>query len=268
MAEKTEKKKSRYNSIVPAVDQSMKLLQCLAESTSQRLTLTEICDRLELPKSKGYTILNTLIKHDFIEKDSQTKTYRLGLGIVSLARNVLNSIDIRDIVAPDLKNLASQTGLTAHYGVRTESRVYIIAKEESNENFGYNMRVGVSHPLTYGGHGKAIVAFMSEEDQRQVLEEEELCFYGYNKAVDMERLEKELEECKQKGYAIDAGDTNPDIRALCSASLDSENNVVGCVILIGVLRAPKIKTYGPLVVKTAAKISEKLGYMGNVYHKL
>lgn len=268
MAEKTEKKKSRYNSIVPAVDQTMRLLHCLADSSNQKFTLTEICDRLELPKSKGYTILNTLIKHDFIEKDSQAKTYRLGLGIVYLARNVLNSIDIRDIVSPELKKLAEDTGLTAHFGVRTDARLYIIAKEESNDNFGYNMRVGVSHPLTYGGHGKAIVSFMSEEDRRQVLEEEELCFYGYNKPVDLERLEKELEECKQKGYAIDAGDTNPDIRAICSASLNGENAVVGSVILIGVFRAPKIKTYGPMVVKTAARISEKLGYMGTVYQKL
>ncbi len=265
MAEQTEKKKSRYNSIVPAVDQSMRLLQCLAKSSNQKMTLTEICDRLELSKSKGYTILNTLIQYDFIEKDSQTKTYRLGLGIVYLARNVLNSIDIRDIVSPELKKLAMETGLTAHFGTRTDSRVYIIAKEESNENFGYNMRVGVNHPLTYGAHGKAIVAFMSEEDRQQVLEQEELCFYGYNKPVDMERLEKELEGCQQKGYAIDQGDTNPDIRAICSASLDGENKVVGSVILIGVFRAPKIKTYGPLVVKAAARISEKLGYMGSVY---
>ncbi|MFW2368030.1 MAG: IclR family transcriptional regulator, partial [Desulforhopalus sp.] len=120
-------KKSTYKSTVPAVDQAMRLLNCLAESPNPQLTLTEICGRLEISNSKAYTILNTLIGYDFIEKNPQTKTYRLGLGIVSLARNILNNIDVRDLVAQPLKKLAEETEMTAHFGLITGSRVYIIA---------------------------------------------------------------------------------------------------------------------------------------------
>jgi DNA-binding IclR family transcriptional regulator len=267
MADKSEKKKSNYNSIVPAVDQAMQLLASLGQSSNQGLTLTEICEQLDLPKSKGYTILNTLSQHDFVEKDSQTKTYRLGLKIVYLARNILNNIDIRDIVSPHLKKLATETGLTAHFGMRTDSRVYIIAKQESGDGLGYSMRVGVNHPLTYGAHGKAIVAMLPKEEQKEILAGEDLHFYGYNEKVDFDFLHKELEECRRIGYAVDPGDTNPDIRAICSASLGGDEKVVGSVILVGVFRQSKVKKYGPLVAQAAAHISATLGYCGSVTHK-
>jgi DNA-binding IclR family transcriptional regulator len=255
-------KKSNYKSTVPAVDQAMRLLNCLAESSTPQLTLTEICERLDIHKSKAYTILNTLVGYDFIEKNQQTKTYRLGLGIVYLARNILNNLDVRDLVAAPLKRLAVETDLTAHFGLITGSRVYIVAKEESDQAFGYSIRVGVHHHLTHGSHGKAIVAFMTESERQQILEQEELCFYGDAVPFDKKKLMDEFEEIRQTGYSVDARETNPNITGISSPVFDGGGSIMGCVILVGTFSKAKQKKNGPMVVKTAADISRILGFRG------
>lgn len=256
----SEKKKSNYNPIVPAVDQALELLNCLDRSSSSQLTLTQICDRLDLGKSKVFTILNTYIKHDFIEKDPQTKTYRLGLGIVYLARNILKNLNIRDIVQPHLKALAIETDLTAHFGQITGSRFYIIAREESNELIGYTMRVGVSHQLAHGAHGKAIVSSMGETERKQILSQASLGFYGDGEPVDMDRLERDFQACRKLGYAVDPGDTNPNITAISSPVFNGESNPIGAIVLIGAFDREKIKIFGPKVSREAISISRKLGY--------
>jgi len=240
----------------------MRLLNCLAESSSPQLTLTEICERLEIHKSKAYTILNTLVGYDFIEKNQQTKTYRLGLGIVYLARNILNNLDVRDLVAAPLKRLAVETHLTPHFGLITGSRVYIIAKEESDQAYGYNIRVGVHEHLTHGSHGKAIVAFMTESERQQILEQEDLCFYGDGVPFDKEKLMEEFEEIRQTGYSVDARETNPNIIGISSPVFDRSGSVMGCVILVGIFSKAKQKKNGSMVANTAIDISRILGFRG------
>lgn len=258
----TEKKKSKYRSTVPAVDQAMKLLNCLAESTNPQLTLTEICGRLEISNSKAYTILNTLMGYDFIEKNLQTKTYRLGMGIVYLARNILNKLDVRDLVAEPLKKLAKATELTAHFGLITGSRLYIVAKEEGTQSFGYNIRIGVHHHLTHGSHGKAIVAFMREEERKHILQQEELCFYGDGVPFDRIRLLEEFEEIRRTGYGVDSGETNPNIIGISSPVFNAEDTIMGCVILVGVYSQVNLEKIGYQVTNSALAISRTLGFRG------
>ncbi len=256
--------KSKYKSTVPAVEQSLKLLNFLAEHSDTSLTLTEICERLDIHKSKAYTILNTLIGYDFIEKNPRTKTYRLGLGIVHLARNILNNLNIREMVKGPLYQLAMETELTAHYGQIAGSNFYIIAKEESNTDFGYSMRIGISHDITHGAHGKAVVAFMPEEKRQEILGREYLCFYGDGKSVDMDKLLAELEEARTNGYATDIRVTNPNITAISSPVFEGGGSIVGCIILIGIFPRAKLKSFGKKVTEAAFDISHILGYRNNL----
>jgi len=258
-----KEKKSRYKSFVPAVDHALKLLNCLGESSHQQLTLTEICDRLEIPKSKGYTILNTLIAHNFIEKNQQAKTYKLGLGIVFLARNIINNLDIREIAQPYLKGLVEETEVTAHLGQISGSSFYIIAREENRKHFGYSMRVGDHQHITHGCHGKAIIAFLPENEREEILAQDKLYFYGDQATTNLDQLRKELKKCRQTGYAVDPGETNPNINAISSPLFSGDGKVIGAVIIIGAFNHSKIKTFGPKVVKTAKEISHKLGYRDN-----
>ena len=97
--------KSQYKPLVPAVEQASRILVCLSRGPKPKMRLIEICKEVGIHYSKGFSILNTLNQFGFVEKDPQSKTYSLGMGLVSLARNVLDHLDLRDFVVPYLEEL-------------------------------------------------------------------------------------------------------------------------------------------------------------------
>ena len=107
--ERKKKPKSVYRPIVPALEEAGRVLLCLGQSSSFRMTLTEICQQVGIHTSKAFSILNTLKQFGFVEKDPQTKTYSLGIGLVFLSRQVLDHLDYRGTIDPYLKKLARET---------------------------------------------------------------------------------------------------------------------------------------------------------------
>ncbi|MDR3554782.1 MAG: IclR family transcriptional regulator [Syntrophobacteraceae bacterium] len=253
-----EKRDSRYTPIVPAVDQAGRLLMCLGENTGASLTLTEICTRLGIHKSRGYTLLNTLQQFDLIERDEQTKTYRLGAGILHLARSIPTGLDPGQIAVPFLSQLAQETASAAYFGLVEGDRVQIVVGR-AGYRYGYSLSFGNSYHITHSAHGKAIAAFMAREKRERLLAGDALCFYGDGEPVDMARLQEELEACRKTGYAYDAGEINSGIMAISAPVFSASGDVMGCIILLGAFKPTKIVSYGPRVAATAAGMSRKLG---------
>ncbi len=215
-----------------------------------------------MPNSRAFTILNTLISYDIVVKEPRTKTYRLGFGNVYLARNVIDNLDIREIASPSLKNLAYETDSSTHLGLIDGDRFYMVAREENKKKYGYSVRVGARFHLTHRCHGKAIIAFMPDEDAERIIAGKDTEFYGEDKPLKIDYLKKELEKCRKTGYAVDLGETGPDIFAIGSPVLDAGGTVIGAIVLIGVFPKSKIKNIGPKVTVAAGNISKLLGYRG------
>lgn len=255
----SEKKPSAYKPTVPAVDQALKLLMHLAKNTEIKLTLTEICERVGIHKSKGYTILNTLKQYDLIQKDERTKTYGLGLGIVHLAHNVLDNMEIRDVAAPYLVKLANESKCTAHLLTINQDMVYVVSAYEGSPDIGFTLRKGFRYHISHGVHGKAIAAFLPDEELKKLLSGESLHFYGEGKPVDMNRLGKELAKVRENGYAFDQGILLPGITAISSPVFEKNGEIIGCVLLLGVFKDSGSTNYGIKVREAAKRISEVFG---------
>src|SRR4030043_2447687 len=106
------KGKSLYKPTVPAVEQASRVLLCLGESPNFKMRHTEIYNQIEIHKSKGHSILNTLKQFGLVEKDPQTKTYSLGPALLFLSRHVLDNLYYPEVVTPFLETLAKETGGT------------------------------------------------------------------------------------------------------------------------------------------------------------
>jgi DNA-binding IclR family transcriptional regulator len=202
-----------------------------------------------------------------VEKDPQTKTYSLGVGLVFLARNVLDNLDLRDIVEPCLGSLANETSSTALFGLISAEQVFIIAKHEADHNVGITIRLGHRFHITSGAHGKAIVAFMSDEKRQKILKRDKLYFYGDASAMDTKRLKKELLECRRSGFAQDKGGLQPGINAVSAPVFGPAGRIIGCVILIGTFPDALMQKHGQKVTGVVRRISRKLGADTDLVYK-
>jgi DNA-binding IclR family transcriptional regulator len=195
----------------------------------------------------------------FVVKNPQTKTYTLGPGLVFLARQVLENLDHRAVVSPFLMKLAKETSSTALFGLISGSQVFIVGKQEGDQNVGVTIGLGHRFHITSGAHGKAIAAFLPEHERDKILERKALYFYGKDTPMDRNRLERDLEACRKRGFAQDTGDLQPGILAVSAPVFDHLNRVAGCLILIGTFPRNKIGPYGDRVDRTARQISTRLG---------
>ncbi len=251
--------KSNYTGIVPAVDQAMKLLFCLGKSSTYKMNLTDICDKIGIHKSKGHNILNTLKQYEVITKDEKSKTYSLGSGLVYLARNVLDNLDWKDVAQPCLKSLSESTGYTALFCKKEKNQVYVVGKDEGSQEIGLTIRIGHRYHITHGAHGKVLVAFMGEAERRQILDNEPLLFNGGNQTVDRQQLEKEFSLCRKQGFAVDIGGMNQGMNAVSSPVFDPAGEIIGCILLLGTFSKHLLSSLGNKTCQTSRNISEKLG---------
>src|SRR5438552_3872013 len=130
---------------VPAVDRAARLLDLLARDTRD-WTLTELAQELSAHKGTTRDILLTLHRHGLVERDVQTRRYRLGLGAARLARAALGRLDLRGAVRPSLERLLAETGETVLLGVRSDQHVVIIDAAEPSDDLHMGASVGQKIP--------------------------------------------------------------------------------------------------------------------------
>jgi DNA-binding IclR family transcriptional regulator len=260
--------KTRYTPLVPAVQQGAEILICLAKSPTFKMRLTDICKQVGIHKSKGYSILHTLKNFGFVEKDPQTKTYSLGPALVFLSGRVLDNIYNQEKVAPFLESLAKETQSTAFFGLIVDTHLFVMAKHEAYSGVNISIRLGYRFPLTYRSHGKAILAFLPEEERERFLVSEKLLFYTDNTPVNMERLREDLVRCRQVGFAQDMGEMDPRYNSVAAPVFGHNGKVVACLVVVGVFDESSVEHFGYKVAECAKSVSYAFGAdVEKVYEK-
>ncbi len=254
-----EKKKSSYRPSAPAVEQAAQLLLCLGQSQDSDMGLTAICKEIGIHKSKGFSILNALAQFDLVTKDTKTKTYSLGPALMPLARKARDKLDINAIAKDHLQLLANNTKTSVLLGIISNDQLYISGKYDGNENLSVTIRQHQSLHITHGAHGKAIFAFMDESEQDRIFHSDQLHFHGDTCDLDKQTLEKELKDCRKKGFAVDNGKITPGITAVSSPVFDHNNQVTAAIILVGTFTEDKFNWLGQKTTATAKLISKKAG---------
>ena len=100
------------------------------------MTLTDICKTIGIYKSKGYSILNTLQKYGFVQKDPVGKVYYLGIGLIALSRRVLDNLNYNELADPFLRLLVQKTHCTALFCLINGTDTFVVAKARVDQNFG------------------------------------------------------------------------------------------------------------------------------------
>jgi DNA-binding IclR family transcriptional regulator len=251
------KSDDRY--LVPAVDQASRLLFYLAQADSTYATLTEICAKVGIHRSKAFSILRTLQKFGLVQKGSNGKGYGLGPGLIGLSRRFLDNLSTPRLAEPILEDLARKAGATAALGLIAEKNVFVVAKHEGSRPMGLTMRVGHRFPLTYGCHGKAIAAFLPEDELKDLLKDKKLYFMGDPERFDRDKIISELARCRKDWFAEDTEETAPGLNAVASPVLGPHGRPIGYVAVLGLPSAEVTHQCGPLVAEAGRALSRQLG---------
>jgi DNA-binding IclR family transcriptional regulator len=248
--------------MIQSVERAVLMLGLFSEDNSE-LKLQEICERMNLNKSTAHGILHTLKYHGLIAQNEENQRYRLGLNLIELAYRVQKGIDLREAAAPILKGISKRAWEFVNLGILDGHDVVYIDKSESTQAIRISTSVGSRNPAHSSAVGRAILAFLPEEEQPDHLPEVLIRSTPKTK-ICREEIIKELRLTKARGYSVLDGEFLNGILTVGAPIFNYENKAVGAISIAGPklrITEERITEMAGIVCQAAEKISEKLGYM-------
>jgi DNA-binding IclR family transcriptional regulator len=138
----------------------MEILQ-LVNANPQGLSLSEICQRLEMPKSSTHELLHAMEQQKFLQIDG--KRYKIGIRIFELGQTASRNLDILRAVRPHVKWLSSQSSMTTQFGILEKTEVIYLSKITSHEGIAVESQVGARMPAHATALGKAMLSLLPDE---------------------------------------------------------------------------------------------------------
>lgn len=252
----------RQNGLVPAVDRAIRILRTF-QSGEAAYGVSELSRLLDLNKSTVYDILNTLAHHGFVERDEETKKYRLGSALFHLGILVRPRLNVRDVAHPFVLDLADEVGETVILGTFTpDNDVVILDSAEPEFDMKISASIGTRVPHSAGVFGKIFHAAMDSQTLNGVLAVKPLRAYTERTIVDLAEYQRELERVRATGVAEEYEEYLDGVRAIGVPIVDREGNVIAALIVTGFSRhldAAKMARLRERLPEVGRRISELLG---------
>ena len=258
---------ARY--FVSTLARGMQVLEAFSLESPQ-LTLTEIAARVDLDKSTAFRLLYTLEQLGYLERDAQTRLYRLGLKPVQVGLTALNSLDLVQVAEPHLKALFARCGETTNMAVRDGRDILYVARHRTQQVLNVGLAAGSRLPVWCTSMGKAQLVDLSPEELGALIGDDVFPPAGPNAHHDLASLLADLQQIRARGYALNDEELAIGVRSVAAPVRDRSGRVVAAVNVsvpsARVSRAELEARIAPVVVETAGRISQALGAVPRSRH--
>jgi DNA-binding IclR family transcriptional regulator len=144
---------------VPAVRRAAAILAYLA-AQPRPMTLSQVANAVDVLPGSCLQILRELAQARLVALDARHKTWRLGQGLVDLARAVMRQDAFADAATPQLQEIAEMYGITATATAPCdEDHVACVALAQPAKAMSLNVTLGGRVPLLSGAAGRCFAAF-------------------------------------------------------------------------------------------------------------
>lgn len=225
-------------------------------ASKNSLTLQEIADRIELPKSTAFRIVRSLEQAGYLVR-LEDQRYCLSFRFTRLAGLVKSTLGIREIARPVMKELSEKISETvAIYTVMGRNRVCIDTIAASSSPLRTVMQPGEQMPLQAGSVSKVLLAWLPKTELAPFLPG-----VVRNSKMTQSALLAELAEVRERGYAITHGQRLEGLSAISAPIRDMNDEVHYCLTVNGptVRIEGHEKAFAKQVRSAADEISLQLG---------
>ena len=245
--------------MVNSVKRAVAILSLLGKEG--RLSLTQICKTLHIPKSTTFSILETLEVERLIEKDEPTGTFSLGVRLLELGQEAQKNFELRKVASPYLQHLNYVLDETVHLTVLDDDEVLYVECFESSKRLRTYSVIGVRGPLHCTAVGKAILAFLDDDQKIRLVNKLTLERFTKTTITDKKSLLEDLERVRKRGYSVDNVEHEEGVRCVGVPVYDNKGRV--CASISGPtqrITEEKVEDLARHAKDCALDISKRLGY--------
>ncbi len=250
--------------MVQAVERTLDILETLAGASGD-ISMSRLRVEVGLPLGTLHRQLRTLIERGYAAQDPETHLYGPGPKLLEVAARATGNgrFELRRIARPRLRELTAATGETSNLAVALDGESVYIEQTPSPRLVRALGEVGRRAPLYCTGRGKAILSAYPAERLEAYLSTAQLEPRTERTIVSPQALRAEVERVRVRGYAVDDGEREADVRCVASPVFDGTGVCVGAISVSGPatrLSWEVIPEIGERVRRTADECSAQLGY--------
>ncbi|MFF0905317.1 UNVERIFIED_CONTAM: IclR family transcriptional regulator [Kocuria sp. CPCC 205316] len=260
MTESPASATSREARAASVVSHALRVLRCFSVD-EPTLGVTEIAARVGLHKSTVSRLLATLEREDVVERDPQTRRYRLGLGLISVAGPLLAELDERRVAYPVLLELTERTRETSALLVWNGDQAVCVEQIPSPRQIKHTTPLGTRYSTALSS---SVQLFLAEQPAERV---RALLLSGIVELPDPTEasIDVYLESLRQvvdDGVAVNYGKTSVEEVGVAAAVRDHRDQLVAAVMVA----APRYRVtpeqaelLAAAAVAAAREVSQRLG---------
>jgi IclR family KDG regulon transcriptional repressor len=249
--------------LVSPVAKALAVLAFVEESGTE-VGLSDVARALGLPKTSAFRYLYTLAAAGFVAYGTGRDRYRAGPRLHRGRESEINIPRLRELALPVMSGLRKRFNETVNLGVPDRDRIVYVEMIESSRALRMQARIGERHPLNSTSLGKAILAFMPEEERTPLLSHPLQAMTGRT-TTDAALLRRQLRDVAKRGYAVEIGENEEGLMCIGVPILERSGRPVAALSV----SAPEARMTRPVRLDViaalragAATISRRLGYRG------
>lgn len=250
---------------VQAVTRALLLLELLAKETNP-VSLSEISQKAGLKMTTAHRLLTTLMNKGFVEQDSVTLRYQLGIKTFEIGNAALLVNDLRSIARPFLKQLLENINETINLAILEDTEVIYIDQIESTNIVIVKMfaRVGSRGPAYCTGTGKVLLSDLNNDELYKRFAAVNFVKFTENTITDIEQLIKVVTKIRYDGYALDFSERDPGVTCVAVPVKNFDGRIQAAISVSAPAQRMPMERINqeilPVLLGVSQLISQKLGY--------
>ncbi|MCA1298448.1 IclR family transcriptional regulator [Stappia indica] len=246
------------------VGKAMEVLDCVARFGTP-VRFSQILEVSRFPKPTLYRLVRTLADLGMLDHDADKDTYMPGRRLLKLAHVAWAQFSLASIARPHIDRLGQQVSETIHLAQLDQGQVLYLDKRNARDPVEMYSQAGKVGPTYCTGVGKAMLAFLTPEEQERVIALQSFHRFTPHTLVTPEALRARLETIRTQGYALDEEEHETGIICIAMPVLNGSGRVLGSVSITDtVLRTTwaALKEKLPLLRETV----ERIGHDAQDWH--
>jgi DNA-binding IclR family transcriptional regulator len=235
----------------------MALLEFLAQSRG-RMGVSQLARKIGIPKSSTHCLLLTLERSGYLERNQERGHYMFSPKLLALANVPLRHLAVSEIATPYLFPLMQDTHLAVHLAIQEQGEAVLIQKVEPTGVPKMATWIGKRLEIHCTAIGKALIAFLSDDDLERLTLQHPLIRHNDNTIVSLRKLKEDLKNVRRTGSSLDDEEEEVGVRCVGAPIFDEANHVIAAISAAGKtsqVTAENVSSIAQKVVDTAKRIS-------------
>jgi IclR family transcriptional regulator, KDG regulon repressor len=247
---------------IQSIERAFAILEEVARNRDG-INLSELSKRVELHNSTTFHLVRTMVSLGYVEQSRDSKRYRIGRHLFTLAAGALDEIELVKLATPVLESLTRATGECSHFAIRSGDSIVVLAKTVGAGMFQMADRAGVVRPAHCTALGKVLIAALTPAQIERYVDSHELRRFTPKTIVERDAILREFEQVRRGGIGFDDGEFDAEARCVAVPVRDFTGQVAGAIGLSGPiwrLSIQSLQEKAQQVREAALDLSRELGF--------